>query len=80
MLHSRDTAGIVPSACGKSCGLASVLPLTHFSTWRDADPSFGRTSALYARALVPCDAESSADEVECSGGVTYYVGYVGARS
>ena len=28
--------------------------------------SFGRTSALYARALVLCDAESSAEEVECS--------------
>ena len=27
-----------------------------------------------------CDAESSAEEVECSGGVTYYVGYVGAPS
>ena len=44
--------------------------------------SFGRTSALYARALVflRCDAESSAEEVGCSGGVTYYVGYVGAPS
>ena len=26
------------------------------------------------------DAESSAEEVEYSGGVTYYVGYVGAPS
>ena len=43
--------------------LGSVLPLTHSSTWRGADPIhrarirvFGRTSALYARALVFCDA------------------------
>ena len=27
-----------------------------------------------------CDDESSAEEVECSGGVTYYVEYVGAPS
>ena len=39
--------------------LGSVLPLTHSSTWRGdtegAYSSFGRTSALYARALVFCD-------------------------
>ena len=46
MRHSRDTAGIVPSACGKSCG----------SHTEGAYSSFGGTSALYARALVFCDA------------------------
>ena len=43
--------------------------------------SFGRTSDLYAIkgvGALRCDGESSAEEVECSGGVTYYVGYVGA--
>ena len=27
-------------------------------------------------SVLRCDAESSAEEVECSGGVTYYVGWV----
>ena len=34
--------------------LGSVLPLTHSSTWRGADP-IQRARALYARALVFCD-------------------------
>ena len=45
--------------------------------------SFGRTSALIVCkgfGVLRYDAESSAEEVECSGGITYYVGYVGAPS
>ena len=64
MLHSRDTAGIVPSACGKSCGSRARLctasnAFLHL-TWCGSHTegtysSFGRKSALYARALVFCD-------------------------
>ena len=84
--------------------LGSVLPLTHFSTWRSADPiQRARIRVLVEQVpcntknnnktkspciqvvckgfgVLRCDAESSAEEVECSGGVTYYVGYVGAPS
>ena len=72
MLHSRDTTGIVPSACGKSCGsalycLCAFLHLAWCGSHTEgAYSSFGQTSALYARALVFCDAESSVEEVECS--------------
>ena len=78
MLHSRDTAGIVPSACGKIVRLGSVLPLTHSSTWRGADPIQRARIRVLVEQVPSCkgfgvlryDAESSAEEVECSGGVT----------
>ena len=70
--------------------LGSVLPLTHSSTWRGADPiQRARIRVLVEQVLcmqglwcfaMRCDAKSSAEDVECSGGVTYYVGYVGAPS
>ena len=70
--------------------LGSVLPLTHFSTWRGEDPIHrARIRVLVEQVLcivckgfgaLRCDAESSAEVVDCSGGVTYYVGYVGAPS
>ena len=67
--------------------LGSVLPLTHSSTWRGVDPIQRAGIRVLVEQLVckgfgvlRCDAESSAEEVECSGGITYYVGYVGAPS
>ena len=88
MLHSRDTAGIVPSACRKSCGsalycLKRIPPLgvvripyrgRVFEFWSD------KCFVCKGFGVLRCDAESSAEEVECSGGVTYYVGCVGAPS
>ena len=61
--------------------LGSVLPLKHSSTWRDTDPiRRARIRVLVEQGVLRCDAERSSEEVECSGGVTYYVGYVGAPS
>ena len=52
--------------------LGSVLPLTHFSTWRGADPIQRVRIRVLGKGfgVLRCDAEISAEEVECSGGVT----------
>ena len=62
--------------------LGSVLPLTHSSTWRGADPIQRANKCLVCKGfgVLRYDAESSVEEVECSGSITYYVGYVGAPS
>ena len=65
MLHSRD------SACR---GADPINSGRVFEFWSD------KCFVCKGFGVLRCDAESSAEEDECSGGVTTYVGYVGAPS